>query len=103
MISSYDIINAYNDLYRCFRKYIWSFDTIYKLAELEAACYTAIQDINLVRRLLDDLYQYYRDSEIFNTEDSDEFESAFSSFKTIVESSDDIYFKITRVNEVIDV
>lgn len=52
MTSSVILQNKYIELYKLLRNYLWSFQTVEDIAELEIACFRAIPDINDVRMKL---------------------------------------------------
>lgn len=96
MISSYEIQAAYNDLYVCFRNYIWGLPIIEMLADLEIASYQAFPDISEVRRCLNKLSSSIR--QVMNKDD--ELKSAVENFQELV-SCDDLYLKLNKVREVV--
>ena len=56
MISCNVIQQLYIDLYRCLRRYIWDFNVIKIIAQLEVLCYTAFSDIHDICNCLNNLY-----------------------------------------------
>ena len=49
MISSKQLQNSYNRLYKCLREYIWPSDIISCIADLEIETYKAFPDLKCVR------------------------------------------------------
>ncbi len=98
MISSVKIQNNYNRLYAQFRKYIWDYDTIDKLAELEVECYKAIPDTDLVFSIAEKLQREIRDV----LEEDEDFEKSFDRFMNYIENADDRnpYLKLYEVKEI---
>lgn len=97
MISSLELQAKYNNLYEQIRKYIWRFDVVNSLADLEIEVYKSFPDINQVRK-----YFYALNYGVSDTaRDDEDLKSALDSFKDMIESDDDIYTNILRVNEVI--
>ena len=96
MISAAQIEKAYNDLYNQFRKYIWDFDTVVALAELETSCYTAFADLDKLRKLLKDLYKLAKDV----VKEDEDFQDAFDAFEELIKKDSDIYVKLNVLREV---
>lgn len=98
MISYADIQHCYNNLYVEARKYLWDFEAVNALADLEIACYKTCQDIEEVTHALDKFLSYAYDVQI---EDED-FAKAVTAFHTLLDDADSTYVKLYKVNEVID-
>lgn len=98
MISVMDIQSAYNNLYTEMRKYIWDFDTVSKLVDLEISAYQTMPCIEDIKRNIDKLRQDTREAEKANVELKD----AFDKFSELIESDDTPYKKLYQVDEVID-
>ena len=81
------------------RNYIWDFEVIENLANLEIDCYQALPDISKVKIDLDKLKSTIR--EIFNKDEN--LKSAFDNLFDYIDSDNDVYTKIDRVKEVINV
>lgn len=96
MLDSMEIRSLYNALYAEMRNYIWDFDTVSCLADLEISCYDALQDIQAIRLNLDKLSLMVHD--IRRNDES--LDSAFSNFEELLDSSEDVFLKILQVNEV---
>lgn len=96
MISQKDLARQYVKLYECVRQYIWPYETVEDLAELEIAAYNLFPDLEDVRRKFD---KFYRDIELECLED-EELNKQVKAFKAIIESEDPVYSKLTKVNEV---
>lgn len=99
MISNYELQQAYNDLYAVLRMYIWEYDVIDAIANLEIAVYETLADVNAVKnafRKLDTLVRpvSQRDEDVKN---------AMKEFSDVIDSADSVYCKLTQVNEVIQV
>lgn len=99
MISNYELQQAYNDLYSVLRMYIWEYDVIDAIANLEIAVYETLADVNAVEdafRKLDTLVRpvSQRDEDVKN---------AMEEFSDVIDSADSVYCKLTQVNEVIQV
>lgn len=96
MISSKDLQKRYIDLYKSIRNYIWDYQTVEYLANLEVAVYTTFPDIQEIRKQFNSLYLDIRDVLI----DDEEFREAVNEFKELIENEDTLYSKIDMVNEV---
>lgn len=95
MISSSEIQSTYNDLYKEIRKYIWGFDAVNALADLEIASYKACSDIYEIKKCLDKMHSYAREVE---REDED-LKSAFDAFYKLLDDQSDVYVKLLKVKE----
>lgn len=90
MINSVRLQDAYINLYSELRKYIWRFDIVELIADLEVAVFTRFQNINRVNELITKLYSEIKD---LITEDDDLNES-FNKFFDIIQEADTVYVKI---------
>jgi hypothetical protein len=96
MISSIDIQNAYINLYKKLREYIWSAPVIEIIADLETAVYETFPDMGNIRKqfklLKYELYDILRDDE--------EMRDVVDAFEDTI--SDDIgYSRLEKVQEVL--
>ena len=98
MVSSKELQNEYIKMYTQLRNYIWGFDTVEKLANLEIEVYNSFPDIAKIQSTFNMLYQDVR--HIFS--EDDELAEAVASFKELIESVDgDFYLKLDKVQEAI--
>lgn len=96
-MNSNEIQNAYVDLYTQMRKYIWPFDVIDILVDLEIESFKSFPDVMKLRELLDRLHR-----EIQSTlSDDKDFETAYSSFKKLIDDDNAMYKLLEQVREVI--
>lgn len=98
MISLQDLTRQYVKLYKCLREYIWPFDIVADLAELEIAVYNRFPDIDEVKSKFDKLY---RDIELECKADK-ELDEQVKAFRRVIDSQDIVYSKIYKVDEVYD-
>ena len=96
MISSVDVQNAYINLYKKLREYIWSAPVIEIIADLETAVYEVFPNMEDIRKqfklLKYELYEVLRDDE--------EMQEAVDAFEDII--SDEItYSRLNKVQEVL--
>ena len=96
MISDIDIQNAYVNLYKLLREYIWSADVIEIIADLETAAYETFPDMESIRKyfkkLKYELYDLLRDDE--------ELKEAVEDFDDTIK--DDVsYSRLEKVQEVL--
>jgi len=98
MISSADIQNSYNAMYKQLRKYIWDFSVVAALADLEIAVYKKFQNMNDIKA------RFYRlRSQIVDVLSTDEdLKGALDAFEDVLKD-DNIYVKINKVEEVLQV
>lgn len=90
MINSVRLQDAYINLYSELRKYIWRFDIVKLIADLEVAVFTRFQNINRVNDVITKLYSEIED---LITED-DDLNEAFNKFFDIIQEADTVYVKI---------
>lgn len=98
MITLQDLTRQYVKLYECVRNYIWPFETVQDLAELEIAIYNRFPDIEDVKSKFD---KFYRDIQL-ECKDDEELNAQVEAFRDIINSEDIIYSLLYRVNEVYD-
>lgn len=96
LINNVDFQNCYVELYKCLREYIWDFDTVCQIADLELACYKTFPSIQEIQSCLNRLR-----SSVYNvvSEDND-MKDAFDAFRDVLDHTD-TYSDIYRVSEVI--
>ena len=95
MIGSSILQTTYNRLYVQLRKYIWSFEAVNAIADLEISCYESFADLLAVRRNLDRVAQFARD---IMKEDED-VKKAFDAFDDLLKNEDTMYVKLLAVKE----
>lgn len=98
MIAAAMIQQAYIDLYRQIRNYIWDYDTVVKLAELEVASYMAFPDIDKVRYALDQLKIELNSSDVY-AEDED-LQKAVDDFNDTLDGADQVFYGLEVPQEV---
>lgn len=98
MIAAAMIQQAYIDLYRQIRNYIWDYDTVVKLAELEVASYMAFPDIDKVRYALDQLKIELNSSDVY-AEDED-LQKAVDDFSETLDGADQVFYGLEVPQEV---
>lgn len=97
MLSSLAIQQSYQKLYVQLRKYLWSFDTVERIADLEVAVYQALPDVTIIRDKLERLK--YNVNQTFK--DDEEFKKSFDDFSNLILSDDKPYLTLNSVKEVI--
>ena len=100
MIAAAIIQNAYNDLYKQLRNYIWEYDTVVKIADLEVAAYMAFPDINKVRWAYNQLASDVSTSDIWA--DDEDLQKAFDNFEEKLDGADTIYYGLFVPEEVVN-
>ena len=97
MISSSQIQNAYINLYKEIRNYIWGYNVVEHIAELEIEVFKRCPDIMLVGTYLDRLnYDMKR-----VCKDDEYLQSAFEDFKDLIGDNETTFYKLNKVDEVI--
>lgn len=100
MIAAAIIQNAYNDLYKQLRNYIWEYDTVVKIADLEVAAYMAFPDISKVRWAYNQLASDVSTSDIWS--DDKDLQKAFDNFEEKLDGADAIYYGLFVPEEVVN-
>lgn len=96
MVSTNDVQRAYNDLYVELRKYIWSFDVVKAIADLEIATYQTFPDLTEVDRCLRNLKVL-----IFNEVAEDEYlKEAVDKFEELIKDQPEIFYKLNELTGV---
>ena len=95
-VSVKDLQRAYNDLYVQLRKYIWGFNVVMDIAELETSVYEACPDMDSVARNLTRLSTSIRETQL---EDED-LNKAIGDFQELINDSDGYYLKLVTISEV---
>lgn len=95
-VSVKDLQRAYNDLYVQLRKYIWGFNVVMDIAELETSVYEACPDMDSVVRNLTRLSTSIRETQL---EDED-LNKAICDFQELINDSDGYYLKLVTISEV---
>lgn len=98
MIAAAILQSAYNDLYTKLRNYIWEYDTVVKIADLEVATYMAFPDIDDIRRAFDRLRIDIKDSDIYS--DDEELQQALDDFEDKLEGADQVFYRLDVPEEV---
>lgn len=97
MISQNEIQSLYMDLYRSIRKYLWPFNTVVHIADLEIECYKAFPDIELLR---DRLKVLSSDVASVSRED-EELNDALEAFSDALNNVTTVYNKLNKFEEVV--
>lgn len=98
MIAAAILQSAYNDLYTKLRNYIWEYDTVVKIADLEVATYMAFPDIDNIKRAFSRLSVDIKDSDIYS--DDEELQQALDDFEDKLEGADQVFYRLDVPEEV---
>jgi len=97
MLTSPDLQQAYIEMYKALREYIWEFRTVETLANLEIATFAAFPNLLKVKQL-------YSELKLLTNEVAAEdkgLEKSIKKFGDLLENVDSLYLKPYVVNEVI--
>ena len=100
MIAAAILQSAYNDLYKEIRNYIWDYDTVEKLADLETAVYMVFPDLDKVRNNLNKLRNDISSADVY--EEGRELQKAFDRFEERLDGADAVYYGLQAPVEVIN-
>lgn len=96
MIQQTQLQSAYNTLYDRIAKYIWPFNTIVTLADLEVIVYTAFPDLENINRLFKSLIL-----ELRSAADKDaDLKAAIEQFHDLISERPEVFIKIPVPMEV---
>lgn len=97
MISSSIIQREYNRFYKEVRKYIWGFQAVEALADLEISVYRRIPDMFEIQDNLNKFRQYSKEVEL----DDEEFVKAADRLQDLLDENEEPYAKLYEVREVL--
>ena len=98
MIAAAIIQSAYNELYKQLRNYIWDYDTVVKIAELEAATYMAFPDLEKIRICASQLDTELRASDVYDEDEA--LQAAMKTFDEQLEGADAVYYGLVVPQEI---
>lgn len=81
------------------RNYIWDFQTVEALAELEIDTYKKFPDLDVLASDFIKLKSYVACTDVYH--DDDEFQNSFSRFEDLLNSIDSIYADIQTFKKVV--
>lgn len=99
VISSNRLQSAYNTLYVNLRNYIWDFNIVEAIADLEVSVYRAFPDINDVKQCIDNLKSMIISCDILS--DDEKLKSAFDDFYELLNDADSIYLNLQTFKKVV--
>lgn len=100
MIAAAIIQSAYNDLYKQLRNYIWEYETVVKIANLEVASYMAFPDIDDIRRAYSELKSDVTSSDVWS--DDKELQKSMDRFEEKLDGADQIFYGLSVPKEIVD-
>lgn len=96
MISSRDFQNRYEVFYDQMRQYLWSYDTLELLAQVEADIYSAFIDRE---KLASDFYKMSTSLKEVLKEDED-FQKAYDKLRELIDSEEESgFYQLNKVTE----
>ena len=95
LISLKDLQRVYEDMYLEIMRYVWSFEAVKKLADLEVATYNRFPDLDEVRKAFSELRRYIEPTVV----EDEELKKAVENFESVINSANDVYAKIMQVRE----
>ena len=99
MIDTKELQRAYINMYSAMRNYIWDYNAVKSLANLEVETFSAFPDIQKVRTYLNILKLYARQT----TDNDPDVLDTFDEFNDILEKCEtsNIYSSLMQVEEVL--
>lgn len=98
-ITAASLQTAYNKLYAQFRNYVWEFDIIESLVDLEVEVYQTFPDIDSIKSKYKKLKQEVSYTGAFQY--YDELKEVFDAFEESVDDADGLYANIKSFKEVV--
>lgn len=96
-ISSQDFRNQYERFYAQMRKYLWNYQALKELAEIEANIYTAFIDIDKLRADFARLEKYTKEV----CKEDELFKKEFDRMSKLINKENDIYYaRLPQVGEI---
>ena len=99
MLNSAIIQRDYNRLYREVRKYIWDFEAVEALADLEVAVYQLCPDLDIIYDKFNVFRRFIRDIELMD----DDLNKAADRFEDLITTEDEPYANLYQTREVVQV
>jgi hypothetical protein len=90
---------AYVELYTCLRSYIWDFETVELISNLEIETYRTFPDVEKMRGFLTKLKREVRATDVLN--EDEELAEAFDNFEEIINETDEVYAALNVVDRVV--
>ena len=97
MINTADMQNAYIDLYKELRRYIWGYDVVEAIANLEIATYQTCPDMDVIKSRYNELEYLVK----YVANDDEDLREALDDFNEVLNSGHTTYTLLRQVNEVI--
>lgn len=97
MVSAKEIQNCYVNMYKQIRNYVWDFNTIDLLANLEAEIYSAFPDTSKLKSCFMRFKQCISDA----LKDDEELAQSVKHLEDSIDQASSIYCKLERVQEVV--
>ena len=99
LINIEDLRRLYIDLYVQVRKYIWPFDTVAHLVDVEMECYSAFPDMLKLRTAFGKLRSDV-EAAVEMSEDK-ELKDAIDAFQKLIDSDEEFFNLLEAVKEVL--
>lgn len=96
MTNQKEFQRAYNKLYKQMRKYVWSFDIVCVLADIEFGCYTLFVRDDSLKKNIDKLGQLIATT---LKEDKD-LTAAYNKLRNLIYDKQDVFVRLQRMKEV---
>lgn len=99
VITSKDLQNAYINLYKELRRYVWVYPAVKALVDLEVSIFSRFPDISTIKHNLNTMYDFAKNI----GKDDEDLMDAFYDVFTLLEdtNNDDVYADIFKVEEVL--
>ena len=94
MLNSMDLRLAYNEFYASMRNYIWDFQVVCNLADIETAVYMAFPDMGDIYVKLRQIYPMISET----MKDDKELEDSYNDFLELSSTTDELYNKIMDIS-----
>lgn len=99
MITATNLQSAYNALYKEVRRYIWDFETVSALADLEVETYQVFPDMEQLSKKLATFKRYVDATDVLR--DDEDVKKAFDEFEELINDEGiELYANLKTFQEV---
>lgn len=86
LVTFTEVQSQYNRLYKCLRQYIWEYNVVEHIGELEVLAYTAFADRGELRHALDVLVRDIKATDVWKNDE--DLQACVQSFYDLIDQGD---------------
>ena len=99
LIPASKLQNSYVNIYTCMRNYIWDFQTVEALADLEIETYKRFPNLDVLASDFIKLKSLVGSTDVYH--DDDEFQKSFTKYENLLNDTDSIYADLKTFRKVV--